>query len=213
MGDYLYATAFSVLAELRDPYATTHLAGVCQELSRGEFLEVETRYNVSLSEAQYLQIIRDKTASLIAGCCHLGASVAGASPDVVERVTEFGWNYGMAFQVMDDCLDLIGEEEKVGKNLRADLDKGALSLPVIYLAASLSERERSKLFAPMKKRSVDQRFVHRIAEAAKRSGAIEQAQRTAGTFVARALAAVDDAGIAQQAAYRQLAQHAIERVQ
>ena len=213
MGDYLYATAFAVLAEVRDPYVTTRMAEVCQELSRGEFFEVDTRYNLALTEAQYLQIIRDKTASLIAGCCHLGAYVAKADPQAVQRLTEFGWQYGMAFQVMDDCLDLIGKEAVVGKNLRADLDKGALSLPVIYLAGSLSNAERSRLFAPLvARKGVDRRFVQRVASAARRSGAVDRAIATARGYVDGALKAVGhDEVVGCASTYEQLARHELAR--
>ena len=117
MGDYLYAVAFSVLAGLREPAITTAMAGVCQRLSVGEFLEVDSRFDVGLTDTQYLAIIRDKTASLIAACCRLGASVAGATPETVDRLERFGLHFGMAFQIMDDCLDLIGEEQLVGKTL------------------------------------------------------------------------------------------------
>ena len=114
MGDYLYSVAFARLARLRDPLVMEEMARVCEQLSVGEFQEVDSRFNADLTEAQYLEIIRDKTASLIAVCCRLGAHVAGAVPAVVERLGVFGLNFGLAFQIMDDCLDLMGDEEIVG---------------------------------------------------------------------------------------------------
>ena len=82
MGDYLYAAAFSILARLHQPSVTAYMAESCQQLSRGEILEVEHRYHVGLTEADYLEIVRDKTASLIAACCHVGASLAGMASSV-----------------------------------------------------------------------------------------------------------------------------------
>ncbi len=214
MGDYLYATAFAILAQLDEPQVTTFMAEVCQQMSRGEFLEVERRFSVGITEAQYLEIVRDKTASLISACCYLGASLTGAKPQTVKRLSEFGWNFGMAFQIMDDCLDLIGEERQVGKTLRSDLDKGSLSLPVIYLARTLPKSQRAEFFAPLRRRAFDHTFLTRVAKAAARSGAIQQAFHTAKTFVQQATAAVAiQDGIVWASAYEQLARYAINRMQ
>jgi len=214
MGDYLYASAFSILAGIGDAYVTTHMAQVCQQMSRGEFLEVDSRFNVHLTEGKYLQIVRNKTASLIAACCHLGAHVAGAAPQTVKRLTDFGWNFGMAFQIVDDCLDLTGEERTVGKTLRSDLEKGLLSLPMIYLAASLNRQEREQLFAPIRTRRADRAFLSQLAGRARRAGAVTQAIKSAESFVREAheAVAIQD-GIASVESYRRLARYAVERTQ
>ena len=214
MGDYLYASAFSTLAKIPQLYATTYMAEICQQMSRGEFQEVACRYRLDLKPGEYLDIIRDKTAALIAACCHLGAYLTGAAPDAVERITRFGWNYGMAFQVIDDCLDLIGEEQTVGKPLLSDLDKGSLSLPVIYLARAMGAKEREKFFAPLMRHAADRRFLARVAKEAKRTGAIDQSIATAETFIQEATSAIaPNNGVAGADTYHQLAEHAIRRVQ
>jgi octaprenyl-diphosphate synthase len=212
MGDYLYAAAFAMLARLRRPRLTAYLAESCQALSRGEILEVEHRYDLRLTEADYLGIIRDKTASLIAACCHLGASLVGAPAQTVRRLTGFGWNLGMAFQIVDDCLDLTGNERAVGKPLRADLEKGALSLPIIYVARSLPAAQRDKLFAPLRRRAMGGSFFTRVARAARRTGAVGQAMRTARGFIRQAEGAVAaHHDIVWPNMYRQLARYAVER--
>lgn len=214
MGDYLYAAAFSMLARLRQPALLAHLADVGQQLSRGEIVEVEHRYNAALTEAQYLEIVQDKTASLIAACCHVGASLTGATPHTVRQLTTFGWNLGMAFQIVDDCLDLIGEEQRMGKPLQADLEQGALSLPMIYLAQSLPARRRATLFAPLRRRAMDQRFFYRVAHAAREAGSVEQAMGTARRFMEHATQAVAIRdGIVWPQAYRDVARYAVERTQ
>ena len=214
MGDYLYASAFSILAGLQDSYVTHHMAEVCQQMSRGEFLEVDSRFNVHLTEADYLQIVRDKTASLIAACCHLGAHVAGTKPGTGKRLSEFGWNFGMAFQIMDDCLDLVGEEWTLGKTVRSDLEKGLLSLPMIYLAEGMSPQERESFFAPVRKRRADRAFLSRMAARARRSGAVAQAMRSAESFVREATGAVAiQDGVASVETYRRLARYAVAREQ
>jgi len=212
MGDYLYASAFSILAELHDSYITSRMAEVCQQMSRGEFLEVDSRFNIHLTEADYLRIVRDKTASLIAACCHLGAHVAGAKPQTVKQLSEFGWNFGMAFQIMDDCLDLTGEEWTVGKTVRSDLEKGLLSLPMIYLAGGMSPQERESFFAPIRRRRAGRAFLSRLAAQARRSGAVAHAMQSAELFVREAAGAVAVRdGVASVETYRRLAQYAVRR--
>ncbi len=213
MGDYLYASAFSMIAGVGHPDVMIYMASVCQEICRGEFQEVECRYNLELREEEYLEIVRDKTASLIAACCHLGAQLSGAAPEVTDRVTRFGWDLGMAFQIVDDCLDLTGDEETVGKALRSDLEKGSLSLPLIYLAKSLTSTAREFLFAPVARKRMDRRFLARIAKEAARRGAIDRAMDTARGFAAQAAAALADTDeIAEADAYRALADYAIQRM-
>ncbi|MBI3321984.1 MAG: polyprenyl synthetase family protein [Candidatus Omnitrophica bacterium] len=222
MGDYLYATAFTLLARLERPYVTQVMADVCQQLCRGELREVEARYRLDLTEAEYLDLIRDKTASLIGGCCRTGAYLGGCDPDTIARLAEFGINFGLAFQIMDDCLDLIGDQRRLGKSILADLDKGTLSLPIIYLTQRLSTKERDRLFAPLRRErngarqaaadSSDPAFLARVAAAARSSGAIAQAHARAGQLIHAAQEALSHTPMNGLAlAYEQLARYAIAR--
>ena len=212
MGDYLYATAFTLLARFDDAYVTRVMAEVCQELSRGELREVEARYRLDLSEGEYLEIIQDKTASLVGGCCRSGAYLGGCVPDAIERLTAFGLNFGLAFQIMDDCLDLIGDQGQLGKSILTDLDKGALSLPIIYLTQTLSVRQRNTLFEPLREHATDPAFLARVARAARSSGAIARAQERARVFIRAAQEAIVHVpmnGLTR--VYEQLAEYAVTR--
>lgn len=211
-GDYLYATAFTMLAQVTHPAITRIMAGVCQRLCRGELREVEARYRLDVTQAEYLAIIRDKTASLIGGCCHSGAVLGGCDAVTVRRLTAFGLNFGLAFQIIDDCLDLIGNQRELGKSVLADLDKGALSLPIIYLARTLTPRARARLFAPLKTRATDPVFLARVARAALEAGAIARAQARARRFIAQGRAALDGASLnGDTDTYRILADYALAR--
>jgi len=216
-GDYLYATAFTLLTQLRTPYVMRAMAEVCQQLSRGELLEVESRYRLDLTEADYLEIIRQKTASLIGGCCQCGAFLGGCSPEAVERLAAFGVNYGLAFQIVDDCLDLMGDPRQLGKSIHTDLDKGAVSLPIIYLGQTLSPRRRKQLFAPLVRakgnsRPLDPSVLIQIAAQARASGAIARAQDHAKEFVRRAQEAIAQVPLnGLGGAYQQLAEYAVAR--
>ena len=222
MGDYLYATAFTLLANLKIPYVMEVMADVCRQLCRGELREVEARYRLDLSEEDYFGIIRDKTASLIGGCCQSGAYLGGCAPDTIKRLTDFGVNFGLAFQIIDDCLDLTGDQRRLGKSVLVDLDKGALSLPIIYLTHTLSRRERDRLFAPLRppargrrsagQRATDPAFLRRVARAAQASGAIARAHARAEALireVEEALARIPVDGLTS--AYQELTRYALMR--
>jgi geranylgeranyl pyrophosphate synthase len=211
-GDYLYATAFTLLTRLRTPFVMRVMAEVCRQLSRGELLEVEARYRLDLTEAEYLEVIRHKTASLIGGCCQCGAYLGGAHPEAIGQLAAFGINYGLAFQIIDDCLDLMGDPRQLGKSIHTDLDKGAVSLPVIYLAQTLSARRRREVFAPLRTRAMEPAFLARVAAEAQLSGAIARAQDQAREFVRRARQAIAHVPLnGLGSAYHQLAEYAVTR--
>ena len=200
MGDYLYATAFTMIAGLRTPEIMRIMARVCQELSRGELHEVDARFRLHLTEADYFSIIADKTASLIAGCCRSGALLGGYAPQAVESWGTFGQQFGMAFQITDDCLDLTGSAEELGKSMHADLDKGVVSLPIIYLAEGLSPAQRAKLFGRSTGRALSPAALARIMRAAVRGGAVARAEaraRALGEQAREALRGVPSNGLAE----------------
>ena len=212
MGDYLYTTAFSLLARLQLPYVTQVMSEVCRQLCRGELREVDARYRLNLREEEYVDIIRDKTASLIGGCCDIGAYLAGCPSERVERLRMFGLHFGVAFQIIDDCLDLTGDQRELGKSILTDLDKGALSLPIIYLTQTLSCRERQRLFAPLRRQARDPAFLARVARAADAHGAIAKAEQRALEYVElarQALAEISVDGLTQTC--QQLADYVVGR--
>ena len=212
MGDYLYATAFTLLARLEQPAVTQTMADVCQQLCRGELREVEARFRLDLTEAEYFDIIRDKTASLVGGCCRSGAVLGGCDAGTIERLTAFGIHFGLAFQIIDDCLDLTGDQQQLGKSVLTDLDKGALSLPIIYLTQTLTIQERDRLFAPLRERATDPAFLADVARAAAASGAIARAQERARTLVSSARGALGELPIdGLQDAYDFLTDYAVSR--
>ncbi|MBI4342827.1 MAG: polyprenyl synthetase family protein [Candidatus Omnitrophica bacterium] len=212
MGDYLYATAFTLLARLEQPAVMQTMAEVCQQLCRGELREVEARFRLDLTEAEYFDIIRDKTASLVGGCCQSGALLGGCDAEAVQRLTAFGINFGLAFQIIDDCLDLTSDQQQLGKSVLADLDKGALSLPIIYLTQTMTARERDRLFAPLRDRSTDPAFLAEVAKAAAASGAIARAQERARALVQTARETLGELPIdGLQDAYDFLTDYAVSR--
>src|SRR4029077_11710586 len=142
LGDYLYVEAFSLLSAINDPTLIDLFARSTRTMCQGEINQVRRRFQLDLTLAEYLSFIDNKTATLMGSCMRAGARLARLSADQAAALGHFGWNLGMAFQIIDDTLDLVGHEEITGKTLRTDLANGKLTLPLIYLRDKLTAADR-----------------------------------------------------------------------
>ena len=133
-GDYLLARASEIAAALGNEVAGL-LASTIASLCEGQISELRHAFDVDRTEESYLTSIAGKTASLLATAARIGAIVAGHPGDIVEAVTDFGHNYGMAFQLVDDLLDVTATDEQLGKPAGNDLVEGTYTLPVIRTLA------------------------------------------------------------------------------
>ncbi len=133
LGDYIYAKAFHMAVQLPDPVCARWLAETVRVICQGEITQILHRFDLAFSEAQYFQVIAEKTASLYAAGCRLGGHYAGGTEMRLRALEEYGLELGIAFQIVDDCLDLEGDERVVGKSLGTDLAKGKITLPLLYL--------------------------------------------------------------------------------
>ncbi len=133
-GDFLLAKASELAASLGTEVAAL-LAATIGRLCEGQVRELQLIYDISRTEEQYLLAIRGKTAELYATACRIGGLVAGADRDVLECLSNFGRAYGMAFQIVDDVLDLVASDEELGKPSGNDLREGVYTLPVIRMLA------------------------------------------------------------------------------
>jgi len=145
LGDYIYAVAFTVSTSLEDQTCSQVLGEVTRTVCQGEISQVLFKGKTDLTEEDYLEIIGAKTASLYGAACELGAHYAGAPGEIRERFRNYGYNLGLAFQVVDDCLDLAGDEGKVGKTLGSDVAKGKMTLPLIRVFQGAGEEGRKEL--------------------------------------------------------------------
>ncbi len=136
-GDYLFSRGFTILAALDSQVATLLLSQTVNIMSEGELIQLQRRYDIGLSESDYFDIIERKTASLCAASCRLGAVFAGANRKVADMLYNYGLKIGIAFQIVDDCLDVMGSEDEIGKSLNTDIQKGKLTLPLIRLVNTL----------------------------------------------------------------------------
>ena len=183
LGDYLISNAFHLCSTVGDPAINLALGHVTNTLCEGELLQLHHRDNYSIDEAMYLEIIRRKTASLIGECCRLGAALSGAEERVSKSLKHFGMFLGMAFQIQDDLLDLIGDQAVVGKSLGKDLDKGKLTLPVICYIQDCPQAQRGEALRMIMERD-GAALRLRLIE----SGAVRRTSQTARQLVEQAKA-------------------------
>lgn len=146
LGDFLFSHAFYLASTVGSTFACQSIGRSTNLVCEGELRQVANRGNLLLNEDDYLKIIDAKTAELCACCCRLGAHYAQASLELVAALENYGRFLGIAFQIIDDLLDLVGEEQAAGKSLGTDLAQQKMTLPVIRLARQLDGSQRRRLF-------------------------------------------------------------------
>ena len=145
LGDYLISHAYHLCTSLGSVEYARRIADVTNTVCEGELMQIEHRGDAALSEARYLEIIRRKTAALTGVCCELGAAAAGADQRTIQNMAAFGIDLGMAFQIVDDLLDLTGTENELGKTVGRDADLGKWTLPAIRFRDRAGAADRQRL--------------------------------------------------------------------
>jgi octaprenyl-diphosphate synthase len=186
LGDFLLSQVFRMAAELESPVAKI-LAQTAARVCEGELRQTVHRKDWQLSEAQYLEIITQKSASFFGGCCRLGAMLSRADDGQIEAVAQFGLLAGIAFQITDDLLDIAGEESHAGKTLQSDFAKDKPTLAVIHVLRTLDEARRGEVRALLE--SPDGTGGE-LAVRLERAGSLRYAREQAAEYVARALQAL-----------------------
>ncbi|MEM9479981.1 MAG: polyprenyl synthetase family protein [Verrucomicrobiota bacterium] len=181
LGDALFAHALTLATEYDDLRVSRAVAQASTRVCTGEIIQTQRRFDLQLSTEDYFRIIEMKTAELFAVASEMGAYFNGASDATVDNLRAYGMELGTAYQIYDDCLDLVGEEEAVGKTLRTDLIKGKLTLPVLNLLADATPSQKTKLNRLILEREpIDLSVLAGIADYA---GAIEKSVGTARELV------------------------------
>jgi octaprenyl-diphosphate synthase len=133
LGDYMFAHAANFAARTGNIRVIRLFSQTVMTIARGEIGQDMTAYDTRQTVRQYLERIGGKTASLFAAACQGGALLAEASENRVEALKDYGYNLGMAFQIVDDILDFVGDEQEMGKPVGSDLSQGTLTLPSLLL--------------------------------------------------------------------------------
>jgi len=189
-GDWLYMQAFQVALRERNFHILDILISLTQMMVEGELVQLERLHRVDISEADYMELVDRKTASLFSACARLGA-VAGSAGEVAEsRLSDFAWNLGMAFQLVDDILDFTSTEKILGKPAGNDLREGKVTLPMIYALERATAEERQCVEAVVADGNYDQVPFMRIRRILEEHGAVARAYERAHAFTEKARALI-----------------------
>lgn len=157
VGDFLLARSLSIAAETKRPDIIKVVAEITENMSQGEIHQLMRKGHLDLTEKEYLEIIRCKTAVLFQGACRAGALITDVTKEKESALSGYGFNLGMAFQMIDDLLDYTQDSAELGKRVGMDLKEGKLTLPVIYSlkSAGMADRNRMENIIKNKAFSVD----------------------------------------------------------
>jgi len=143
-GDYLFSRSFTVLSQLGYPEIVNALASTMNIICEGELKQISRAYDWDLAEEDYFLTIKQKTATLFSFSCFCGGHLGKVGANEIKALVNYGLNFGIAFQIIDDCLDFVGDEKVMGKSLGVDLRKGIITLPLIYLLSLVPENTRMR---------------------------------------------------------------------
>jgi octaprenyl-diphosphate synthase len=188
LGDFMLGKVIKMCVGLGDRVSGI-IALASVRTCEGELRQISQRGNWSLSEPEYIEIIAGKTAALFEGACAAGAVLAGAGESTVQALASYGRNVGIAFQITDDLLDLVGEQDKTGKPVGSDLDHNKLTLPLIHLLKTAGKAKKEKVKQILPRQNGDADRIELVKEL-NACGSIEYSKRRAKEFVEGAIAAL-----------------------
>jgi len=191
LGDLLLSRIFTMSAELHSS-SSKIIAEAAVRLCEGELKQTVQKNKWQLSESEYIEAITEKSAVLFSSACYLGGLLANASPSRMRSLAEFGLNAGIAFQLADDLLDIIGDESKTGKTLGSDMGTHKLTLAVIHLLRTVDESEKQTIIdVHLEKKDIQQdRSV--LVQLLERCDSLDYARRRSQEYVAAAIGALSD---------------------
>jgi octaprenyl-diphosphate synthase len=182
--------AFQIALRERNFHVLDILIALTQSMVDGELVQLDRIGKVNVTEADYMELIDRKTAGLFSACARLGVVAGGGSDEQEQKLGEFAWNLGMAFQLIDDVLDFTARENVLGKPVGGDLREGKVTLPVIYALQSCTASERQLIEQVVRDRSYSQASFDSVLSILERSGGIERARERASTFSDKARTAI-----------------------
>jgi octaprenyl-diphosphate synthase len=190
LGDYLYIKSMNMALAAEDLQVIKILAEITLKMIEGELIADRRRSDIDIGESEHLEIIRRKTACLFSGCGRVAGVLAGAPPEKVAALSDYGLNLGMAFQIIDDLLDFTASESVLGKPVASDLREGKLTLPLIYLLEKADPQARAMVQTVLEER--DFRTVSRqeVIDLLLRGGTLERTQEAAVAYARRAQSAL-----------------------
>lgn len=194
MGDYLFSKSLLAMLSLKSMQAYEIISETAERMAKGELLGVERSKDFWMEEEVYFKLIGDKTASLLAAACQLGAVSVSENPEDWLAMKSFGENLGIAFQIRDDLLDILGKEKKTGKPLGNDIRDNKVTLPLIHALRQAPKREARRIIRLLKrnaKKRTNRPDIKEIIAFVETHGGIAYATETANNYIKQARNSLD----------------------
>ncbi|GHC56639.1 polyprenyl synthetase family protein [Ulvibacter litoralis] len=190
VGDYLLSKGLLLSIDNDDFDLLKIISVAVREMSEGELLQIEKARKLDITEEVYFEIIRQKTATLIAACCAMGAKSVNASEEKVENMRKFGELIGIAFQIKDDLFDY--GDEQIGKPTGIDIKEQKMTLPLIYALNNASAKDKKWLINSVKNHNKDTKRVKEVIQFVKNNGGLEYATAKMKSYQQNALQLLED---------------------
>lgn len=191
VGDYLLSKSVIISTENQDFDILAVISKTIREMSEGELLQLEKSRKLDITEDIYYEIIRKKTATLIAACCEVGVISNNVNVELAQKIRDFGTYTGIAFQIKDDLFDYL-KKNVTGKPVGIDIKEKKLTLPLIYAMNSVKKDERKYYFNIVKNHSHEAGKVNELMEFVKKSGGISYAEKVMLNYQIKALEILDE---------------------
>ena len=185
VGDFLLSKGMLLCIENKDFDLLEYISIAVREMSEGELLQAEKARGLNLNEDLYLEIIRKKTATLMATCCAIGAMSVNANKEIVDKLFKFGELIGLTFQIRDDLFDY--GENKIGKPIGIDIKDKKMTLPLIHVINKVSPKDRNWILNTLKKHNKNKLRVKQLISFVKEKGGVEYAEKVMLNYKSKAL--------------------------
>jgi len=185
VGDYLFSKGLLLSVDNKDFDLLKIISKVVKEMSEGELLQLEKSRDFEITEKIYYEIIRKKTAVLIASCCSIGATSVMSSQSDIDKIYEFGEILGMIFQIKDDLFDYT--DKVIGKPTGIDLKEKKITLPLIYTINNVDRKEKKWIINSIKNHNKEKKYINRIIEKVINAGGLEFSLKKINSFKEKAL--------------------------
>ncbi len=191
VGDYLLSKSVLLSTDHKDFDLLSVIARTIREMSEGELLQLEKARKLDITEEVYYEIIRQKTATLIAACCEIGVLSNDADEQLARKMMEFGTFTGMAFQIKDDLFDYLSSNF-IGKPVGIDIKEQKMTLPLIHTLKTASDADRKYYFNTIKRYNNDKKRVKELIEFVKSSGGLDYAMKVMKDYQLKAKLILDE---------------------
>lgn len=186
VGDFLFSKSFSLMVADGDLNILKVLSNATTMIAEGEVLQLICTSDLDITDERYIEVVRCKTAILLAAACRAGAILGKANPACETALGEFGMELGIAFQLIDDTLDYTASEEQFGKSIGHDLEEGKITLPLIHTLKQCTADERRLIAEVVEKELLDKEEFESVFGLVKKHGGIDYTVATAKSYIDRA---------------------------